>query len=121
MGAGWAGYRVRGESGGNVSLWAQAGGQGDRQFCLALPYVPSIDQPILAPAVFFEPHSVQLTSRRPGFELTRKDLEVGSNRIEVSRSVDLNWRSVIELSPDLQQFTYARPIDAEWVCVQIMG
>jgi hypothetical protein len=121
-GADWACYRVRGESGesgGNVSLWAQAGSPDDRQFCFTLPKVPSIEQPILASAVFFEPQSVHLTSMWPGFELTWKNFEIASNRIEVSSSVDANWRTLIVLSPGLEKFTYGRPIDAEWVCVRI--
>ena len=43
VGADWACYRVRGESGGNVSLWAQAGGPDDRQFCFA-PSQSSVDR-----------------------------------------------------------------------------
>ncbi len=119
VGADWACYRVRGETGVNVSLWGQAGGPNDRQFCFAPLRVPSIEQPILAPAVFFEPLLVQLTSMRPGFELTWHNLGIASNRIEVSSSVDPNWKPLITLSPDLKTFTYARPIDAEWVCVRI--
>lgn len=115
----WACYRVRGESGGNVSLWAQAGGPDDRQFCFAPPRVPSIEQPILAPAVFFEPQSVQLTSLRPGFALTWKNLSFVTDRIEISSSVDANWRTLVKLPSVLGKFTYARPIDAEWVCVRI--
>jgi hypothetical protein len=102
-----------------VSLWAQAGSPDDRQFCFAPSRVPSIEQPILAPAVFFEPSSVQLTSMRPGFELTWKNPASVSHRIEVSSSVEANWRTLVKVPPGLERFTYARPIDAEWVCVRI--
>ena len=118
-GAGWACYRVRGESGMNVSLWAQDSSIGVRQLCLAPLRVPSIEQPILAPAVFFEPQSVQLTSMRLGFELTWKNPAIVSHRIEVSSAVDANWRTLLVLPPGLEKFTYTRPIDAEWVCIRI--
>ena len=117
--AAWVCYRVRGESGMNVSLWAQVGGPDDRQFCFAPPQVPSIAQPILASTVFFEPQSVQLTSMQPGFKLTWKNLQIASNRIEVSSSVDVNWRTLMVLQPGLETFTYPLSIDAEWVCMRI--
>ena len=83
------------------------------------PRVPSIEQPILASTALFEPQSVRLTPMQPGFELTWKNLQIASNRIEVSSSVDVNWRTLMVLQPGLETFTYPLSIDAEWVCMRI--
>ena len=122
IGADWACYRVRGESGAIVSDWAEASGPTDRQFCFAPSRVPVLTQPILASGIIFEPQSVALTPRQAGFELTWKDSSAplsAFHRIEISSSTSMGWSSLAVLAASTATYTYALPIDASWVCVRI--
>ena len=120
-GAEWVCYRVRAESGVIVSQWAMASGPDDRQFCFKPAPIPAIEQPLLAPSIFPEPLSVQLTPAQYGFELTWEQPGIipPSYRIEVNSSVDPRWTTLAVLPPGATRFTIAGPIDAERVCVRI--
>jgi hypothetical protein len=121
----WVCYRVRAESGAVVSLWAQAGGPNDRQFCFAPTRAPSIDQPIPLPVLIIEPQLVQLEVMRPGFQLTWGNSGVPfgypalPHRIEVSSSVNPKWTTLTVLKNGELKFAFPHPIDAEWVCLRI--
>lgn len=121
----WVCYRVRAESGAVVSLWAQAGGPNDRQFCFAPTRAPSIDQPIPLPALIIEPQLVQLEVMRPGFQLTWENwngFPLQSqiiSQIEVSSSVNPKWTTLTVLKNGELKFAFPHPIDAEWVCLRI--
>ena len=121
-GAEWVCYRVRAERGALVSEWAQAGGPTDRQFCVRPSPLPSIDLPILAPTILYEPESVRLTPSPRGFTVSwgQPGAATGpSYRIEVSGSLDLRWTTLAVLPPGTTEFRYYRAIDAEWACVRI--
>jgi hypothetical protein len=121
-GALWACYRLRGESGSVVSDWAEATGPTDRQFCFAPAQIPSIAQPIVASTVVYEPQSVQLTPRQPGFVLAWTDPTTSStavHRIEISSSTSTQWTSLAVVPAATNSYTYAFPLDASWVCLRI--
>jgi hypothetical protein len=121
-GAEWVCYRVRAERGALASEWAQAGGPADRQFCVRPSPLPSIDLPILAPTILYEPESVRLTPSPRGFTVSwgQPGAATGpSYRIEVSGSLDLRWTTLAVLPPGTNEFRYYRAIDAEWVCLRI--
>ncbi|MGQ0811668.1 MAG: hypothetical protein ACT4OO_10660 [Nitrospiraceae bacterium] len=117
----WLCYRLRAESGSLVSAWAQASGPNDRQFCLAPSQPPSLGQPIVASTIMYEPTAVELKLIQPGFQLIWADARPGpiSHRIEVSGSVNPAWTTLTVLPPGVARFTYAHPIDAEWVCFRV--
>ncbi len=118
----WVCYRVRAESGAVVSLWAQAGGPNDRQFCFPPTQATSIDQPIPLPALILEPQLVRLAVMRPGFQLTWENWNGFSNqrsRIEVSSSVNPEWTTLAVLKDGELKFAFLHPIDAEWACFRI--
>ncbi len=121
-GADWACYAVRAEDGPIVSAWAQASGPNDRQFCFSPVQVPSLTQPIVASTVIFEPQSVRLTPRQPGFELSWTDAAAppsASHRIEISSSTSTGWTSLAVLAASTSTYAYTLPIDASWVCMRI--
>lgn len=121
----WVCYRVRAESGAVVSLWAQAGGPNDRQFCFPPTRATSIDQPFPFPALILEPQFVRLAVMRPGFQLTWENWNGFPiqhqiiSRIEVSSSVNLKWTTLAVLKHGELKFAFLQPIDAEWVCFRI--
>jgi hypothetical protein len=120
--ADWACYRVRGENGAIVSDWAQASGPSDRQFCFAPVRIPLLIQPIVASTVIFEPQSVRLTPRQPGFELSWTDAAAppsALHRIEISSSTSTGWSSLAVLPASTRTYAYTLPIDASWVCMRI--
>jgi hypothetical protein len=122
IGADWACYRVRGESGPIVSDWAEASGPTDRQFCFTPARVPMLTQPIVASTIIFEPQSVVLIPRQAGFQLTWKDPRApvsASHRIEISSSTSTGWSSLAVLPTSTTTYTYNLPIDASWVCMRI--
>ncbi len=122
IGADWACYRVRGESGPIVSNWAEASGPSDRQYCFTPARVPMLTQPIVASTIIFEPQSVVLTPRQAGFQLTWKDPRApvsASHRIEISSSTSTGWSSLAVLPTSTTTYTYNLPIDASWVCTRI--
>ena len=121
-GAEWVCYRVRAERGALVSEWGQASGPADRQFCVRPSPLPSIDQPILAPTILYEPESVRLTTSPRGFTVSwgQPGAATGpSYRIEVSGALDFRWTTLAVLPPGTNEFRYYRAIDAEWVCLRI--
>lgn len=121
-GAEWVCYRVRAERGALVSQWAQAGEPTDRQFCAQPSPLPSIERPILAPTILYEPESVRLAASPRGFTLSwgRPGAATGpSYRIEVSGALDPRWTTLAVLPPGTNEFRYYRAIDAEWACVRI--
>jgi len=121
-GAEWVCYRVRAERGALVSEWAQAGGPADRQFCVRPSLLPSIDLPILAPTILYEPESVRLTTTPRGFTVSWGQPGAVSGpayRIEVSGALDYRWTTLAVLPPGTNEFRYYRAIDAEWVCLRI--
>lgn len=121
-GAEWVCYRVRGERGTILSEWAQAGGPTDRQFCMRPAEFPTIAQPILAPAVLYEPEAVRLTAYLRGFRLSwghPGGVAGPAYRIEVSGSVDPHWTTLALLPPGQTAYGYFNQIDAEWVCLRI--
>lgn len=118
----WVCYRVRAESGAVVSLWAQAGGPNDRQFCFPPTRAPSIDQPFPLSLLIFEPRLVQLAVMRPGFQLTWENSDISPllrYRIEVSSSINPSWTTLTVPNAGALKFEFLQPIDAEWVCVRI--
>lgn len=122
-GAEWVCYRVRAERGALVTEWAQAGGPADRQFCVRPSPLPSIDLPILAPTILYEPESVRLTASPRGFTLSWGHpgaVAAGpAHRIEVSGALDYRWTTLAVLPAGTNEFRYYRAIDAEWACVRI--
>jgi hypothetical protein len=122
-GAEWVCYRVRAERGALASPWAQAGEPTDRQFCAKPSPLPSIEQPILAPTILYEPESVRLTASPRGFTLSWGHpgaVAAGpAHRIEVSGALDPRWTTLTVLPPGTNEFRYYRAIDAEWVCLRI--
>jgi hypothetical protein len=122
-GAEWACYRVRAERGTLVSPWAQAGEPTDRQFCAKPTPLPSIEQPILAPTILYEPEAVRLIASPRGFTLSwglPDAVAAGpAHRIEVSGALDPRWTTLAVLPPGTNEFRYYRAIDAEWACLRI--
>jgi len=121
-GAEWVCYRVRGEHGTVVSEWAQAGGPTDRQFCTRPAELPTIAQPILAPAILYEPEAVRLMAYPRGFRLSwghPGGVAGPAYRIEISGSVDPHWTTLALLPPGQTGYGYFNQIDAEWVCLRI--
>jgi hypothetical protein len=121
----WVCYRVRAERGAVASLWAQAGGPNDRQFCFSPTRATSIDQPIPLPALILEPQLVQLAAMRPGFQLIWENWNGFPvqhkiiSRIEVSSSINPKWTTLSVLKEGELNFGFLQPIDAEWVCFRI--
>ena len=121
----WVCYRVRAESGAVVSLWAQASGPNDRQFCFPPTRALSIDQPIPLPALILEPQLIRLAVMRPGFQLTWENwngFPIQNKiicRIEVSSSINPKWTTLAVLKDGELKLGFLQPIDAEWVCFRI--
>jgi len=117
----WVCYRVRGENGVVVSLWAKAGGPEDRQFCFAPTKVPSIAQPVLLPSLIPEPQTVQLIDLHPGFQISWQNWDGSSlwHRIEVSSSINPVWSTLMLLAPDTVEYAFLNPIDADWACFRV--
>lgn len=121
----WVCYRVRAESGAVVSLWAQAGGSNDRQFCFSPTRAQSIDEPIPVPSLILEPRLVQLAVMRPGFQLTWENSDGAPRlqyRIEASSSLNPIWTTLTVVpNTGAPRLSFLQPLDAEWVCFRIRG
>ena len=118
----WVCYRVRAEQGALVSGWARLGGDDDRQLCYRPARVASVEQPIVAPTVLFEPEGIRLIPKRAGFDLAWTpplNAPTASYRIEASSSVQPSWTSLAVMPPTVNRFSYGLPLDADWACLRI--